>query len=71
MNETNSTAIALQQLATHAGYSISGAEIGLIVSVGGAVVHIAHQAVGAWKTGGGWQGLKQFLNYGGNPPATK
>jgi hypothetical protein len=69
MNTTNSPAelAALQQLAGHAGYNLSGPEIALLASVAAAVVHAAHGAVAAWGRMGGYQGVKAYFLKGDKP----
>lgn len=69
MNTTNSPAsdLAIQQLAAHAGYNISGLEIALAMSVAGAVVHILHQAVAGWGAMGGFAGIRQYFMKGNKP----
>lgn len=58
-------AIPLIQLAAqHAGYNVSTGEVAAICALGGAVVHIAHQAVAAYGRAGGWQGVIRFLKAG-------
>jgi hypothetical protein len=59
--------LAWQQLATHAGYNLSGPEIGLIMSLAGTVVHIAHQAVKGWGAIGGLDGVKTYFLKGSKP----
>lgn len=73
MIDTNSpTYLAAQQLAAQSGFNISGTEIGLLVTVGGGVVHVLHQLAGAWGKVGGWYGFKQWFDHGDKvaaPPA--
>lgn len=58
---------ALQQLAIHAGYNLSGPEIALLATVAGAIVHASHGAVAAWGRMGGWQGVKAYFLKGDKP----
>ena len=62
-------AIPLIQLAVqHAGYTVSGADIAMALTLTGtfaaAVTHAAHVAFNAWRRVGGWDGLKAFLKSG-------
>ena len=69
MNETNSPAAQLAaQIAANAGYHLSGAEVGLMMTVAGAIVHTLHQAAGAWSRVGGWHGFKLWIKTGTNQP---
>ena len=69
MNETNSpAAVAAQQLAAQAGFHLSGAEIGLLMTVGGGVVHVLHQCTGAWSKVGGLNGFKLWIKTGNSTP---
>lgn len=70
MIDTNSpTYLAAQQLAAQSGFNISGTEIGLLMTVGGGVVHVLHQLAGGWGRIGGWTGFLQWFNHGDKPAA--
>jgi hypothetical protein len=64
---TNSIPL-IQLAAQHVGYQLSGAEIGMALTLTGtlaaAVTHAAHLAVNGWRRVGGWEGLRNFLKNG-------
>lgn len=69
MNSSITNAVPLIQLAVkHAGYSVSGADIAMALTLTGtlaaAVTHAAHLAVNGWRRVGGWDGLLAFIKSG-------
>ena len=69
ITDTNSpTALALQQIAAQSGYNISGAEIVLLMTVAGGIVHTLHQTVAAYGRAGGLDGIKRFIKTGDSSP---
>jgi hypothetical protein len=73
MNTTNSPAgAALQTIAAHAGYNLSGPELTALAAAVGGAVHVLHvylPAVGRfWARIGGWQGIRTFLKTGKTTP---
>jgi hypothetical protein len=58
----------IQLAAQHAGYDVSGAEIGMALTAVGAacaaVTHAAHLAVNGWRRVGGWEGFVAWVKTG-------